>query len=153
MLIQEESRHKQRGGHSINLMDKGVGKGLKVKVKKYKKKKASIKVPQDDHKEVKVDVCRFCKNEGHYQKNCLKQAWFKNKDTFCAFICFELNFVEFPNNTWWLDFYATTHVSTMLQGFNTIQTTILNKNFLFMGNHIEGIWTYRLILETGHHLS
>ena len=81
---------------------------------------------------------------------------FEKKDTFSAFVCFESNLVEVSNNTWWLDARATTHVSTMLQGFITIQTTNSNKDFVFMGDHmkpqIEGIGTYRLILETGHHL-
>ncbi|KAK4727244.1 hypothetical protein R3W88_032161 [Solanum pinnatisectum] len=49
-----------------NLMDQGVGKGLKVKANKFKKKKAPAKVPQDAHKELKVDVCRFCRKEGHF---------------------------------------------------------------------------------------
>ncbi|KAH0661475.1 hypothetical protein KY284_026406 [Solanum tuberosum] len=43
-----------------------------------------------------------------------------------------------------------------LKAFTTIQTTNPNKDFLFMGNcmkdQIEGIGTYRLIVETGHHL-
>ncbi|KAH0730143.1 hypothetical protein KY289_001331 [Solanum tuberosum] len=42
------------------------------------------------------------------------------------------------------------------KGFTTIQATNPNKEFLFMGNHmeaqIEGMGTYRLILENGHHL-
>ena len=59
MLTPEESRLKKQGGHSINLIGQGAGKGLKVKANKFKKNKAPAKVPQDAHKELKVDVCRF----------------------------------------------------------------------------------------------
>ncbi|KAH0644888.1 hypothetical protein KY284_032772 [Solanum tuberosum] len=49
-----------------------------------------------------------------------------------------------------------THKELKADGFTTIQTTNPNKDFVFMGNRmkaqIEGIRTYRLILETGHHL-
>ncbi|KAH0653269.1 hypothetical protein KY289_030947 [Solanum tuberosum] len=49
-----------------NLMGQGAGKGLKVKANKFKKKKAPAKVPQDAHKELKADVCRFCRKERHF---------------------------------------------------------------------------------------
>ncbi|XP_070005610.1 uncharacterized protein [Nicotiana sylvestris] len=138
-------------------MGQGASKGLKVKVNKFKKKKAPAKAQQDANKEHKADMCRFCNKEGHYQKDCLKhKAWFEKKGTISAFVCFESNLEEVPNNTWWLDSGATAHVSTTLQEFLTIQTTNPNKDFLFMGNRmkasIEGIGTYRLIMETGRHL-
>ncbi|XP_049364612.1 uncharacterized protein LOC125829439 [Solanum verrucosum] len=41
MLIQEESRLKKQGGHSINLMGQGAGNGLKVKANKFKKKEST----------------------------------------------------------------------------------------------------------------
>nr|XP_009796132.1 PREDICTED: uncharacterized protein LOC104242748 [Nicotiana sylvestris] len=101
--------------------------GLKVKANKVKKKKALDKAQQDANKEHKADTCHFCNKEGHYQKDCLKRkVWFEKKGTISAF------------------------------GFLTIQTTNPNKDFLFMGNRmkapIEGIGTYRLIMETGRHL-
>jgi len=81
-------------------MGQGAGKGLKVKANKFKKKKALAKVPQDAHKELKADMCRFCKKEGHYQKDCLKRkAWFEKKGTFSVFVCFKSNLVEVRNNT------------------------------------------------------
>ena len=61
-----------------------------------------------------------------------------------------------PNNTWWLDSGATTHVSNITQGFLSIQTINGNEQFLYMGNRmkarIEGIGMYRLILDNGCHL-
>ena len=94
---------------------------------------------------------------GHYKKDCLKRkAWFKKKGKPSAFVCFESNLAEVPYNTWWIDFGCTTHVSNILQGFLTTQTTNPNEKFVFMGNRVkapvEAIGTYRLILDTGHHL-
>ena len=68
MFTKEESTLKKQRVHSINLMGQEVGKRLKVKVKKFKKKKAPAKVPHDAHKELNADVCRFYK-KGHYQKD------------------------------------------------------------------------------------
>ena len=43
-----------------------------------------------------------------------------------------------------------------MQGFLTFQSANLNDNFLFIGNQmkapIEGMRTYRLVLDTGCHL-
>ncbi|KAH0730401.1 hypothetical protein KY289_001589 [Solanum tuberosum] len=93
MLIQEELRLKKQGGHSINLMGQGAGKGLKVKANK-----------KDTIRKISRNV-----------KLGLKR-----------------------------------------KGFTMIQITNPNKDFLFMGNRmkaqIEGIETYQLIFETGHHL-
>nr|XP_009796234.1 PREDICTED: uncharacterized protein LOC104242829 [Nicotiana sylvestris] len=138
-------------------MDQGAGKRLKVKANKFKKKKELAKAPQDANKEHKAETCCFCNKERHYQNDCLKRkAWFERKGTISAFVCFESNLIEVPNNTWWLDSGATARVSTTLQGFLTIQSTNPNKDFLFMGNRmkapIEGIGTYCLIMETGRHL-
>ncbi|XP_058004015.1 uncharacterized protein LOC131180675 [Hevea brasiliensis] len=38
-LVQEETRLKNQGTHSINIMGQGAGKGLKPKANKFKKKK------------------------------------------------------------------------------------------------------------------
>jgi len=61
-----------------------------------------------------------------------------------------------PYNTWWIDFGCTIHVSNTMQRFLMTQTTSPNEIFVFMGNRVkaslEAIKTYRLILDTGHHL-
>ena len=158
-LTQEETRLRTLRVHSVNLVGEEAGKVFKPKSKKFKKK-GPVKITQvadDDKKGNKVDKCHFYKNEGHYQKDCLKhKARFEKKDIFNAFVWFESNLSEVPSNTWWLDSGATTHVSNTMHGFLTFQSTNLNDNFLFMGNRIkapiEGIRTYRLVLDTRCHL-
>jgi hypothetical protein len=98
---------------------------------------------------------------GHYQKDFLKcRQWFEKKGK-CLIIgfvsvCFELNLIEVPSNTWWLDSATTTHVSNTMQGFLLIQAINPNENFMLMGNRvrasIKAIGTYRLFLNTNHHL-
>ncbi|KAG8365801.1 hypothetical protein BUALT_Bualt17G0009600 [Buddleja alternifolia] len=157
-LTKEETRLKAQGGHTVNLVGQGASKGFKPKSKKFKKK-GPAKVPQvtNGKKEDKADNCHFCKREGHYQKDCPKpKAWFEKKGTFNVYVCSESNLSEVPSNTWWLDSGATTHVSNMMQGFLTIQSIDPSKNFLFMGNRrkapIEGIGTYRVVLDSGCNL-
>ena len=158
-LTQEEMRLRTQGVHSINLVGQGAGKVFKPKSKKFKKR-GSAKITQvtnDDKKGKKVDKCHFCKKKGHYQKDWLKcKAWFEKKGIFNAFICFKSNLSEVPSNTWWLDSGATTHVSNTMHGFLTFHSTNLNVDFLFMGNRmkapIEGMGTYRLVLDTICHL-
>ena len=160
MLIQEEARLKKRGNHSINLMGQR-GAGKKPEKKNEKGKQGPLKINESSvpihKKEQKVVQCRFCRKLGHYKNNCQKRKeWFESKGKPCALVCFESNLVEVPYNTWWIDSGCTTHVSNTMQGFLTTQTTNPNEKFVFMGNRVkapvEAIGTYRLILDTGHHL-
>ena len=91
------------------------------------------------------------------KKDCPKRkSWFEKKGMNYVYVCFESNLIEVPNNTWWLDSSATTHVSHVTQGFLSIQPINGTSEFLYMGNRmkaqIEGIGTYRLILDTGCYL-
>ena len=160
MLVQEETRLKNQGTHTIHLVShQGAGKKPKRNFGKGKQRplKVNESSSQVHKKEHKGDRCHFCKKLGHYQKDCLKcKAWFEKKGKPSAFVCFESNLVEVPYNTWWIDSGCTTHVSNTLQGFLTTQTTNPNEKFVFIGNRVkapvEAIGTYRLILDTGHHL-
>ncbi|WVZ07203.1 hypothetical protein V8G54_020549 [Vigna mungo] len=94
---------------------------------------------------------------GQFQEGRLK----KMRDHFIHLTTHEgasfTNIIEVPNNTWWLDSGATTHVSNIMQGFLSIQPIKGTKKYLYMGNRmkarIEGIGTYRLILDTGYCLN
>jgi Zinc knuckle len=102
--------------------------------------------------------CHFCRKMGHFQKDCLKsKAWFEKKCMNHTFITLESNFIDVPNNTWWIDSGSTTHISNNLQGFLTIQTTSQSRQserYVIMGNKdkvpVEGVGTYRLILDSGN---
>ena len=50
-LIQEENRLRNLGSHTVNFTIQGVGKALKPKFKKFKKKKGPIKAFQTEKME------------------------------------------------------------------------------------------------------
>ena len=161
MLVQEETRLKNQGNHSINYVNhKGARK--KVSKKHDKKGKGLLKnneasSSQIHKKEHSGNRCHFCRKVGHFQRDCPKRkAWFEKKGKLSAFVCFESNLTEVPYNTWWIDSGCTAHISNTMQGFLTTRTTRPNEKFVFMGNRVkvpvEAVGTYRLILDTGHHL-
>ncbi|GJS22180.1 retrovirus-related pol polyprotein from transposon TNT 1-94 [Tanacetum coccineum] len=83
-LIQEEARLKKQRVHSVNLLNQGVDKKLKPKAKNFKKKQhaKTSKAANGEKKEQHNNKCKFCKKEGHFQKDCPKnKAWFEKKDT------------------------------------------------------------------------
>ena len=65
--------------------------------------------------------------------------------------------IEVSSNTWWLDTGATTHVSNVMQGYLNFHQMPESESFLFMGNmmkaRIEGVGTYRIVLDTGYCLN
>ncbi|KAA0042825.1 Retrovirus-related Pol polyprotein from transposon TNT 1-94 [Cucumis melo var. makuwa] len=135
--------------------------GKKPGKKNGKGNHGQLKVKQSSapiHKKGQIkDKCRFCNKPGHYQKDCLKRkAWFENKGKHNALVCFESNLTEVPYNTWWIDSGCTIHVSNTMEGFLTTRTINPNERFIFMGNRVkvpvEAVGTYRLTLDTGHHL-
>ena len=158
MLVQEETRLKNQGIHSINYVtNQGVGKKRKHANKEKGPPKFEEPAFKIHKKGPKVDRCHFCKKTGHFQKDCpRRKAWFKKKGKHNTYVCFESYLAEVPNNTWWLDSGCTTHVSNIMQGFLSIQTTRPNEKFVLMGNRmkapVEAVETYRLILDSGHHL-
>ncbi|KAG6467852.1 hypothetical protein ZIOFF_072416 [Zingiber officinale] len=159
MLVQEETRLNNQGNHSIHYVNhQGAGKKIE---KRHGKGKGQLKICESStkiqKKESNKNKCHFCGKFGHFQKDCQKRkAWFEKKGKLIAYVCLESNLTEVPHNTWWLDSGGTTHVSNTMQGFLTIQTISPNEKFILMGNRVkvpvEAVGTYRLILDTGHHL-
>ncbi|CAM8940925.1 unnamed protein product [Rhodiola kirilowii] len=154
MLIQEEGRLKKMKDHAVHFVGHYGATSSKSKMIKRDKKKDKAFMKRPESQIQKEKKCFFCKKAGHFKKDCPKRkAWFDKKGMEHNFVCFESNLIEVPYNTWWLDSGATTHVSHIKQGFSSIQLIRGPEQHLFMGNRkkarIEGIGTYRLILDTG----
>ena len=68
-------------------------------------------------------------------------------------VIFELNLIDVPIHTWWLDSGATTHVSHSLKGFTTRRAARPEEK-LYLGTEdmiqVELVGTFRLILSSGH---
>ncbi|CAA7053517.1 unnamed protein product [Microthlaspi erraticum] len=158
MLVQEEGRLKKMRDHVANFVGHGSASSSKGKLSKMGKKKDKTFMKGPESQIQKERKCFFCKQVGHFKKDCPKRkAWFDKKGKHHSFVCSELNLIEVPNNTWWLDSGATTHVSHIKQGFSSIQPIRGPEQYLFMGNRmkarIEGIGTYKLIMDTSCHVN
>lgn len=85
MLIQEETRLKKIGHHSIYLTSQEPMKKGGTKPKKFKKARTKSCEPSTSshaHEMGKAGgvSCHFCKKQGHFQKDCHKRrAWFEKK--------------------------------------------------------------------------
>ena len=132
--------------------------GGKAPSKKWKNKgKQPFKVqPGKGQGEVeKILKCFFCNKPGHKKADCQKRkAWFEKRGIHFVSVCFESNLIEVSSNTWWLDTGATSHVSNVMQGYLNFHQMPESESFLFMGNRmkarIEGVGTYRIVLDTGY---
>ena len=51
------------------------------------------------------------------KKECSKYAaWRVKNGKLLALVCSEVNLASIPNDTWWVDSGATTHISVSIQG-------------------------------------
>ncbi|RDX60586.1 hypothetical protein CR513_61258, partial [Mucuna pruriens] len=151
MLFQEEGSSKKVKKNIIHLMTHdGVSTN---KSKLGKKDKGKTKLKHNEGRVYKDKSCYFCKQIGHFKKE-----YQKRKKMFCKEKYYNIssNLIEVPNNTWWLDFGATTHISNIMQRFFSIQTRRKTEKFIYIENkmkaRIENIETYKLILDTSCHV-
>jgi hypothetical protein len=64
---------------------------------------------------VDKDQCMWCKNRGHYQKNCIEFLKHLNKqDENHVMFVDESLFLSHAKSNWWIDSGATIHVANSL---------------------------------------
>lgn len=91
------------------------------------------------------------------KKECSKyDAWREKKGNFLTFVCFEINLVYVPKDTWWVDSGATTRISMSMQGCLWSHPPNDSKRFIYVGDGnkiaVEAIRTFRLLLKTDFQL-
>jgi len=100
ILVQEGTRLKNQGNHSINYVNnQGVGKKV---YKKHGKAKGPLKINESSTKLQNKNVkCHLCGKSRHFQKDCLKhKVWFEKKGKHNAYyVCFESNLIEVSHNS------------------------------------------------------
>jgi len=156
MCVQEQGRLKQEKSESVHFVHHKKGQSSKTKSDPKGKGKAialSIQKPETS----KLSPCFFCKRGGHMKKDCNKyKAWLAKREGTTSLVCYESNFVNNHNfhNTWWIDSGSTIHISTVMQGFQSIRKPSDGELCVYSGNKmassVEGVGTFRLVLDTGY---
>ena len=107
MCFQEEGKLKMELGESALM-------AMKRNDQNQAKKKGKGKISAQGGIK-KVNMCFFCKKNGHMKKGCTKfHKWLKKKGKPISFVCYESNMVDVICNTWWIDSSSTIHVSNTL---------------------------------------
>ncbi|WZZ65153.1 hypothetical protein YC2023_076523 [Brassica napus] len=143
--VQEEERMKQERTESSHMVYTSKGQG---KRKKFEPTKDNAAKGPTQKKHAKG---------GHIKKDCPKyHAWRAKKGMFLALVCSEMNLIEVPRNTWWLDSGATTNISVSLQGCLSYRTPNDAERRIHVANgspmHVEAIAHFRLFFVSGHFL-
>jgi hypothetical protein len=90
--------------------------------------KGQGKAPMKEQDHMPKGVCRHCKQEGHYMRDCVEfLKWLnicgKNKCKDLITSIDESLYLDYSSCTWWIDSGATIHVVNSLQGLN-MRTTL-----------------------------
>jgi hypothetical protein len=147
--IQEEGRLKNQLGDSVSFAQHQAKKKNKFSKQNFKKPGAprvsSSRPPQrpENHGKMKIflvdiDTCMYCKEKGHYKKNCLEflKYLLKNSNDQVTFIDESL-FLEFSTSTWCIDSGATIHVANSLQGLSIRRELAKGQRSIRVANDVE----------------
>jgi hypothetical protein len=164
MCVQEEERIKGQSGDSVNYLSPTKKRNFQSFQSSKPQGKPQWNPPppkphgkaQDHqpHEEVAKDTCKWCKEKGHYQKDCvafLKHLCKKGEDLI-TFVDESL-FLSYAKSTWWIDSGATVHVANSLQGFRMRQTLQRGERCIKVANgvqaEVEAIGDLPLVLANG----
>jgi hypothetical protein len=171
--LQEEERLKSHKGDSINYASnqlKKINKSSKPTFKKGPKGddgQSSNKAPAFNYNHgrganpnkffpVPVDTCLYCKQKGHYKKDCpdyLRSLLKRDEGTDQITFIDESLYLDFFTNSWWIDSGATVHVANSLQGFRTRRMLEKGTRSIRVANGkeaaVKGIGDLSLELDNG----
>ena len=78
----------------------------------------------------------------------------KKKSNNLFLVCFEINLVHVPSNTWWLDSGVIIHVVNFMKGFLTTRSLIGGEKYIEMRSQLKfevaTIEIYKLVLGISH---
>ena len=90
------------------------------------------------------------------KKDCLKYEKQLEKKGNLSFVCYESNFTEVSNNTWWIDCGSTIQIFKTMQGFLSLRKSSGSEQSIYSGNRmrssVEDVGTYhfkdRLLIKS-----
>jgi hypothetical protein len=136
MCVQEEERIKDTRGDFINHVKHNNKKNFSnshqskrsySNDRKAFSSKGQGKAPMKEHDHVPKGVCRHCKQEEHYMRDCVEflkwlNMYGKNKCKDLITSIDESLYLDYSSCTWWIDSGATIHVVNFLQGLSMRRT-------------------------------
>ena len=157
MCARGRERFKQEKFESAHLATISQENANKKRKRNNKGKKITVgrtSQPKRQQKQDNVINHFFCKKVCHMNNECPKYAnWHIKKGKLLNFVCSEVNLALVPNDTWWIDIGATTHVSVTMQGCLRSGVSTDAERYIYVGNGnmvaVEGIGIFRLYLGTG----
>jgi hypothetical protein len=167
MCVQEEERIKDAHGDFINHVKYNKKKNFSNSPKfkrsyshdhKASSSKGQGKAPIKEHDHVPKGVCRHCKQDGHYMRDCVEfLKWLnirgKNKCKDLITSIDESLYLDYSSCTWWIDSGATIHVVNSLYRLSMRRTLPRGERTIKVANgeeaEVEAIAELPLTISNG----
>jgi hypothetical protein len=167
MCVQEEERIKDARGDSINHVKHNNKKNFSNSPQSKKSyshdhkaysSKGQGKAPMKEHDHVPKAICRHCKQEGHYMRDCVEfLKWLnmrgKNKYKDLITTIDESLYLDYSSCTSWIDSGATIYVVNSLQGLSMRRTLLRGERTIRVTNgeeaEVEAIGELPLEISNG----